>query len=135
MRELVVDASVIVKWFRSEGEQQVKEARALRTAYEAGELILSAPPLLLLELINLAGRRWRWAERELVALASRLGRLELRLLEPELDRVARWTSRGLTAYDAAYVAAAEAAGVPLITSDPLILGVATGVARPLSGWR
>lgn len=135
MRELVVDASVIVKWFRSEGEQQVEAARALRAAYESGELILSAPPLLLLELINLAGRRWRWAERELAALASRLGRLELRLLEPELDLVALWTSRGLTAYDAAYVAAAEAAGVPLITSDALILGVAAGVARPLSRWR
>ena len=135
MRELVLDASVIVKWFRSEGEEHVREARALRGAYEGGELLLSAPPLLLLELINLAGGRWRWAERELIALASRLGRLDLRLLEPELDLVALWTSRGLTAHDAAYVAVAEAAGVPLITSDERVLGVAASVARPLSSWR
>jgi predicted nucleic acid-binding protein len=88
-----------------------------------------------LELLNLAGRRWNWAEDRLRALARLLKQLEIRLVEPELERVAVWTARGLTAYDAAYVAVAEAAGSPLVTSDELILRIAAAVAQPLASWR
>ena len=52
--------------------------------------------------------------------------------ERHLERVADWTSRGLTAYDAAYVAAAEAAAAPLVTDDELVASVAAGVATALS---
>ena len=135
MTELVLDASVLVKWFRKQGEQQLEEALAIRSAFEEGRLLLLAPPLVQLELLNLAGRRWNWAEDRLRALARLLKQLEIRLVEPELERVAVWTARGLTAYDAAYVAVAEAAGSPLVTSDELILRIAAAVAQPLASWR
>lgn len=44
-----------------------------------------------------------------------------------------WTARGLTAYDAAYVALAEAEAVRLVTDDDRILAVAPAVAMSLSG--
>ena len=135
MIELVLDASVLVKWFRKQGEQHLEEALAIRSAFEEGRLLLLAPPLVQLELLNLAGRRWNWAEDRLRALARLLKQLEIRLVEPELERVAVWTARGLTAYDAAYVAVAEAAGSPLVTSDELILRIAAAVAQPLASWR
>jgi predicted nucleic acid-binding protein len=135
LTELVLDASVLVKWFRKQGEQQLEEALAIRSAFEEGRLLLLAPPLVQLELLNLAGRRWNWAEDRLRALARLLKQLEIRLVEPELERVAVWTARGLTAYDAAYVAVAEAAGSPLVTSDELILRIAAAVAQPLASWR
>ena len=134
MTELVLDASVLVKWFRRQGEPHVEEALALRSAFEEGRLLLLAPPLLHLELINLAGRRWQWAEEPLTALARLLKQLGLQLVEPELERVAIWTARGLTAYDAAYVAVAETAGAALITADQLVLSTATEVAQPLTSW-
>ncbi len=128
MREIVLDASVVLKWFRSENERHLDAARSLRAAFEAGELLVFAPPLLRLEIVNAAGRRWRWDEASLADLATALDELGFQLQEPELGRVARWTARGLTAYDAAYVALAEAEGLELITDDDLIAASAPHVA-------
>ncbi len=132
MTEAVLDASVILKWFRGEGERHLAAARSLRAAFEAGKLLVLAPPLLRLEIVNVAGRRWSWDETVLVELAVALDELGLELKEPELDHVARWTARGLTAYDAAYVALAEAEALQLITDDDLILTVAPHVAIALA---
>lgn len=132
MTEVVLDASVVLKWFRARGEANVSAARALRVDYEAGTLTVLAPSLLRLELINVAARRWQLAERRLLELAQAVGDLGFQLVEPPLESVARWSARGLTAYDAAYVAVAEATGAPLVTDDELILSVASGLARPLA---
>jgi predicted nucleic acid-binding protein len=133
VRDVVLDASVVLKWFREEGERHVEAARALRAEFAAGELLVFAPWLLLLEMVNVAGRRWSWEETALTELAASLDALGFELVEPDLLRVARWTGRGLTASDAAYVAVAEAAAVELVTDDELILAVAPGVAIPLAG--
>ena len=135
MTEAVLDASVVIKWFRSEGERHVDYARALRRSFEAGELIVFTPPLLRLEIVNVAGRRWRWDEAALVDLAAALDELGFEQIEPDLMRVARWTARGLTAYDGAYVAVAEATGTRLITDDELIVQIAKDTAQPLAETR
>lgn len=54
------------------------------------------------------------------------------VVEPDLADVAGWTARGLTAYDAAYVAVAHAAGLPLVTDDRDILRVAEMLAVPVT---
>lgn len=132
MTEVVLDASIVLKWFHMREERHLASARALRAAFEAGELIVFAPPLLRLEIVNVAGRRWRWAETALVDLAAALDDLGFELTEPDLARVAHWTARGLTAYDAAYVAVAETTGAPLITDDNLIVGLAGSIATALA---
>jgi predicted nucleic acid-binding protein len=131
VNEAVLDASVVLKWFRSEGEDHVKESRALRTRFEAGELRVLAPPLLWLELLNVAARRWGWSQTQLEQLAATLPNLGFEPLEPELSSVARWAASGLTAYDAAYVAVAEQAGVQVITDDEEIVRSAPEVATAL----
>lgn len=135
MTEAVLDASAVIKWFRSEGERHVDSARALRRTFEAGELIVFTPPLLRLEIVNVAGRRWRWDEAALVDLAAALDELGFEQTEPDLERVARWTARGLTAYDGAYVALAEAIGAHLVTDDDLIVEIAKEIAQPLAETR
>jgi predicted nucleic acid-binding protein len=130
--DVVLDASVVLKWFRAHGERHVEPARSLRRKFEAGELIVFAPPLLRLEIVNVAGRRWRWGEHALFELAGALDELGLELIEPELARVAQWTARGLTAYDAAYVAVAEAYNTRLVTDDDFVVGVAGEVASALA---
>lgn len=132
MTEVVLDASVVMKWFRADGERHLRQARSLRKAFEAGELVVFAPPLLRLEIVNVAGRRWRWAESALAELATALDELGFELIEPELVRVAHWTAHGLTAYDAAYVAVAEAGGTRLVTDDDLIVAVAGETATALA---
>jgi len=132
LTEAVLDASVVLKWFRGESERNSDAARSFRAAFEAGELTVVAPSLLHLEIVNVAARRWKWPEDALVQLAEGLGELGFELREPDLVRVAKWTARGLTAYDAAYVALAEAESMPLVTDDELVLAVAAGIAVGLS---
>jgi predicted nucleic acid-binding protein len=130
--EVVLDASVVLKWFRTAGEPHLEPARSLRARFEAGQLIVLAPPLLRLEMVNVAGRRWQWPESALVELAVALDELGFEFEEPELARVASWTGRGLTAYDAAYVALAEARTAPLITDDDHVIAVAGDIATALA---
>ena len=131
MREAVLDASVVLKWFHREGEVHAEAAGELRGDFEAGELRVIAPPLLWLEIINVAARRWRWDSSQLEALAASLSELDFELVEPEPEAIARWAGRGLTAYDAAYVAVAEETGAPVITDDAQICRLATALSEPL----
>jgi predicted nucleic acid-binding protein len=130
--EVVLDASVVLKWFRADGERHLEPARALRARFEAGQLAVVVPPLLRLEIVNVAGRRWRWGEAALIELAVSLDELGFEFEEPELPRVASWTARGLTASDAAYVALSEVSTTPLITDDDLIISLAGEVATALA---
>ena len=132
MTEAVLDASVVLKWFHVEGERHAEAAKGLRDRFEAGELRVAAPPLLLLEIINVAARRWHWEASRLEALATSLPDLGFELVEPDPRLIAHWAARGLTAYDAAYVAVAEEAEFPLVTDDRGIIEIASGIAESLS---
>lgn len=90
-----------------------------------------APSLLFLEILNVAGRSWGWTDGELLALAEPLRQLAIEVVEPRLGLVAGWVGRGLTAYDAAYLALAEERGIHVITDDRAILDTAGDRARPL----
>lgn len=132
MTEAVLDASVVIKWFRSAGERHADHAQALRRAFEDGELYVFAPPLMAIEIINVAGRRWRWEQQRLEALAGALHDLGFELSLPPMERVAHWTATGLTAYDSVYVALAEGIGVELITDDEAIVELVPAHSRALS---
>jgi len=119
----VVDSSIVLQWFRE--EEHSPEARVL--ARED----LVAPPLLYLEVLNVAGRKWRWQEEALLELLRQLDRSGVAIEQPPLRGVARWVAHGLTAYDASYVALAEAHESRLVTADAGILELAPEIARPL----
>lgn len=127
-----MDASVASLWLRPPASPGAESAQALLERYEAGHLSVVAPSLLFLELLNIAGRRWRWAEAALIELATRLEAMLAEVVDPDLGRIASWTARGLTAYDATYVALAEERGIPLVTHDRQILAVAAGIAQPIN---
>lgn len=105
MTEVVLDTSVVLKWFAAE-QRSSEEARKLRGEYEAGHLSVAVPAL---------------------------DDLLLEVAEPELQSIASWVARGLTAYDAVYAALAEERGQPLVTDDQAIVAVAGELTRPLVG--
>lgn len=132
MKELVLDTSVVLKWLREEGEAHVEAARALERQYRRGEIPVIFPPLLFLDLLNTAARRWVWPAQRISQTVEWLIAAGFRVHEPDLRRVAYWAGQGLTAYDACYVALAEAQRTVVVTDDERIIAVAGGLAMPLA---
>lgn len=134
MNEAVLDASVVVAWFEARPVRWRDEARRLRAAYQSGGLRVLAPPLIRLELMNVAGRRWGWSQETLTSLATTIDDLAFEMHEPDIVAIASWIGKGLTAYDAAYVAVAEATGAVLVTTDTEILDLAGELAAHITDF-
>jgi predicted nucleic acid-binding protein len=129
----VLDASVVFKWVSDEEEQGTAAARALEAQYLLGEIRVMVPALLFLELMNVVARRRAWPADRLMEMARDLLASRFVTGQPPLERVAYWAGRGLTAYDACYVALAEDRRTVVITADERILAVAGDLAEPLEG--
>lgn len=134
MIEYVIDASVAIKWIRSQDEKLVEEARSLLGEFERGEAEISVPDLIYLEILNVAARKWHWQEELLLALAERLERLRWDVRKPRLSRVAFWSAQGLSAYDACYVALAEERHAQLVTADERLVQSAPTIALSLANF-
>lgn len=141
MTSVLVDTSVIVKWFHSTGEPDLAEARALRDATVSGDLDARVIDLCLYELGNVLSRSLRWNASD---VADQLDDLVVICGAP-LAMTAPWLrdaasiahSHALTFYDASWAAAARALGVLLVSADALLLdsglAVPAGAARELLG--
>jgi predicted nucleic acid-binding protein len=125
--EVVVDASLAVKWFISEAGS--KEARALA----ASGAVLTAPEFVLIELASVAAKRLKRGDigrdqaGEMVAAASQmfthlipLAGLTTRAFELAADN-------GFSAYDGLYLALAEQRRVRLTTADARLVARANMV--------
>jgi len=117
---LVVDTSIAFKWFEPSGERAVSEARALLDRHADGELTITAPAILPVELAN--ALLSRGVDGEIVKSAARvLASFDIMLVQPEQDLVERAVdialADGLAFYDALFVALAVELGCPLVTAD------------------
>lgn len=126
MSRLLIDTSVLIKWFHSEGESEVGPARAIRSAHVNRDLDAHILDLAVYETGNVLLRALGWPG-ELVA--EQLTDM-LELVGAPLVMAADWLSRaasladahGLTFYDASWAAAAAELGIPLVSADRLLLG-------------
>ncbi len=113
-------------------EEGAGPAHALRAESEADRFEVVVPRLIFLEVLNVAARKWLWGHEELHDLVDALGDVPLVVRDPDMRGVAEWAARGLTVYDAVYVALAEELFAPLVTTDGEILTVAAGIAKRLA---
>ena len=118
---LVVDASVLVPLLLP--EQGDEDDGGLGAALRDEAIDVVAPPWIDLEVLNVGARRRRLGEAELQLLAAALEGLPINRFEPVLGDVARWSAKGLSAYDASYVALAEEIDARLLTRDADILAL------------
>lgn len=124
----------MLKGFSPDRERHAEQAERLFDQIQAEQVRITGPELLMLEILNTAARKWRFGEASLDVLARSLTDMNIEVQSVDLSRVAAWTGRGLTAYDAAYVALAEQHGLPLLTDDEQVLGIATDIATPLASY-
>lgn len=119
-RDLVLDTSVILKWFR-QGEVLAGQALRLRGAYLAGEVTLSAPTLLAYELANVLRYKSELTTAQVQQAVQSLFDMELAWVLPTAPITRRAVeiarTHETTVYDAAFVALAEAIPAGFITAD------------------
>ena len=125
MTRLLIDTSVLIKWFHSEGENELPQARALRSAHVAGELDAHILDLAAYEVGNVLSRALRWSGAD---VADQLDDLHA-IVGPPLAMSQAWLRRAaalaqthaLTFYDASWAAAASELGIPLVSADRQLL--------------
>lgn len=119
--ELVIDSSVVVKWFVDETLDDI--AKAIRDEWKARRLVCYAPDLLFVEMGNIIWKKRRKGEitsADAALVIDGLQRLPWRvtstesLLSKSYD-IATQTDR--TVYDSCYLALAQRLGCPFVTAD------------------
>jgi predicted nucleic acid-binding protein len=121
VRNIVVDASVLIKCFKARNEDLVAEARALLEQVERRPLEVHVPALLLYEAGNILLLKARLSRPALDHALDRLANMPFTVAPPAaplLKRAARLGREyGLTFYDASFLALAVELDCPLITAD------------------
>lgn len=121
--KVVLDASVVVKWFVEESYS--KEARLLRDTYANGLIDLVAPNLLFYEVINALKYSGGFGEDELKEVIEALKDYQITLYEFSgniaLKAIEVAMRKGITIYDATYVALAYELGTILYTADEKLI--------------
>ncbi len=131
--DVVSDASVALKWFHADGEEEVEPARALVAAHQARAVALTVLDLTAHEVGNALLRGHAKAGAEQVAIVLDALTAICPALHPDTDEMrlaAELAERHqLTLYDAAYAAVAQTRGATLATLDRALLQAGLGL-RP-----
>lgn len=122
MRELVIDASVVLKWYLTDEEWGEKSISILEQ-HVAGDVALLAPTILPYEVLNallVAERMGRTAENVTEEAFRGFVELEINFLDPFVDYpdillLARSFRRSI--YDASYMSLARKKNVNFVTGD------------------
>lgn len=119
MQNIIVDSSVVIKWYFETNEEDLVQAQQILQLFETGSAQLVAPQVILLELANAAKFAKKKQQEECLAAISSFNELldEFALL-PSMDLIVdQIYNHGLTSYDAVFTALANKMDVPLITAD------------------
>jgi len=122
LKRLVIDASVVLKWYLTD-EEYGEKALNLLTKYISNELDFLAPSLLEYEVVNgliIAQKRGRIKEEKILLAIDGFMDLNIKLkdlsqLYPRVLYYCKIYNRSV--YDASYLAIAESEGIAMITGD------------------
>lgn len=117
--ELVIDASVVAKWFLEEEKRQTAEN--LRKKHLEKKIKLVAPTLLFFELANLLITKKTVSPRKAGEALIVFLKMQIPLFPLEEEELYFWMNesrqRNISAYDVAYIALAKSRNCQFITAD------------------
>lgn len=121
MSEIVVDTSVVVKWYIPERHHE--QARLLRDAYLDGRFDLVAPALMPFEAINALKYSGHYGGNRLEEASNSLGKYGIELVPfNEIGPLAAVANDlDVTVYDASYIALAQELDTSVYTADETLL--------------
>ena len=116
---IVLDASVVVKWFSDEEFSEI--ALKIRDEFVNGNLIIACPDLLLYEISNALRYAKTLNEEDIKKAVESIYAMEIYIITPTVEIMQKAIEIALkndiTVYDAVYVSLAELLGCRLITAD------------------
>lgn len=122
---IVLDASVAVKWFNEKNEDYVRTAVEIQNQKISECLDIIVSDLFFLEVLNVFLTKSRFGHQEISIIQQVLHKLSLRVIYPDnnilKDTVQIACANSLTIYDSLYIAIAKVCEVPLFTEDKKIL--------------
>lgn len=131
---LLIDTSVLIKWFHDAGESEVAEARAIRDAHVGSELDAHVLDLAIYEIGNVLARTLKWTAGDVGDQLDDLVEIvgPPLVMSPACMREAALLAErnGLSFYDAGWAATAAALRIPLVSADRRLL--AAGLAETAS---
>lgn len=117
--ELVIDASIVAKWFLE--EEKRNQAELLRKNHLKKKIKLAAPVLLFFELANLLITKKTVSPAKAKEGLAALLKMEIGFFLFEEDDLRFWMEqarkRKISAYDASYIALAKRLNCEFITAD------------------
>ena len=121
--EVVVDASVVVKWFVE--EEGSDKSLKLRDRYIEGEIRIIAPELMIFETLNALYYKRLFSEEELKQISEALEAYSFTLYPLRGNYASRAVEvafkNGITIYDASYIALAIIRNTQMYTADEKLM--------------
>lgn len=118
-KKIVLDASLIVKWFSQEEGTEI--ALQARDRHISGEITITVPDLLIYEVANALTYNPGFDDGDVKAAVRDIFEMELDLIWPDeelLNKAAEYASEeGITVYDGCYISLAEILGLEFFTAD------------------
>ena len=131
MTRLLIDTSVLIKWFHDAGESEVLEARAIRDAHVRGDVDAHVLDLAIYEVGNVLARSLKWTatdvEDQLDDLLTTVGAPIVMAQGWLGDAAVLAETHLLPFYDASWAATAAALGISLVSADRRL--VSAGLAK------
>lgn len=119
--DLVLDTSVVVKWFVHPPEDDLDAALEIRRRIVDAELNLIVPDLIFYEVANVLRYQPQLGAKEVASALDSLETMELdvRPFSYPLGKEAAQLAKavGITVYDAYFIVFAEAFDCPILTAD------------------
>ena len=128
MKSIVIDTSVVLKWYLAD-EEYSQKALSILDKYVSNELDILAPSLLEYEVMNglmIAKKRGRIQEKKILTAIEGFISLEIKLINLSLyyPKVIHYSMiYNRSAYDASYLALADDEGISLATADKALFNV------------
>ena len=117
--KIVLDASVVVKWFVH--EEGTEEALAIRKRYIEGEIEILAPELILFETLNALRYKRLFTKSKIKRIAESLDAYAFDLYSLKGEYAAQTVEvafdNNITIYDSSYVSLAMREGAQMYTGD------------------
>ncbi|MBC8389426.1 MAG: type II toxin-antitoxin system VapC family toxin [Actinobacteria bacterium] len=123
--EIVLDASMAVKWFNVKSEDNVEIALEIQRQKILNKLEIIVPDLFFLEIVNAFLTRSKFGVEDVFTIEEALHKMNLKVIYPNhfiLNSAIKIAHAcDLTIYDSFYIAVARFCETPLLTEDKKIL--------------